>query len=70
MNRGQMTLEDIGAVKALLRGGARAGAKIAHHSALVVGQGVPILVVLACKSFLVILARNDWAFLRPLRLMG
>lgn len=65
-----MTLEDIGAVEALLRGGAGSRAEIAHHGTLIVCQGVPVLVVLACEAFLVILARNDWTFLRSLRLMG
>ena len=45
MNGSQVPLEDIGAVKGLLRGRAGTRAETAHHSSLVVGEGVTILVV-------------------------
>ena len=65
-----MPLEDVGAVEALLRCAARAWAEAAYHGALVVGKSVPVLVVLPCKAFGVVLARRDRALLWSLVLVG
>jgi hypothetical protein len=70
MNRSQVSLENIGPVEALLGGRARAWAEAAHHGTLVMGQGVSIFVILACKTFLVVLASQDGTFLGSLGLMG
>lgn len=65
-----MSLEDIGAVKALLGGSARAGAETADHGTFVVRESVPVLVVLPCEALDVVLAGLNWALLRSLRLMS
>ena len=65
-----MSFENIRSVEALLHRRARAWTKTAHHSPLVVGQGMPVLVVLARKPFLVVLAIQDRALFRAFRLMG
>lgn len=64
MEGSQVTLEDICSIEALFGGRARAGAKSADHSTLVMRQSMTVLVVLSCKSLLVVLARHDGAFLR------
>lgn len=64
-----MPFEDVRTVEALFRGASRAGAEAAHHSALVVGQGVSVLVVLAGKAFGVVFASGNWALLRALVLV-
>lgn len=70
MNRSQVTFEYIGAVEALLYSRAASRAEATYHRAFIVGEGMTILVVLASKSFVMILTCQDWAFLRPFRLMG
>lgn len=65
-----MAFEDIGAVEALLGSRARTRAKIANHGALVVRQGVTVLVIFTSKAFLMVLARHNWALFGPLWLMG
>lgn len=55
-----MALEHISAVEGLGMRGAGARAKGAHHGALVVSQGVAILVVLAGEAFDMVLACFDW----------
>jgi hypothetical protein len=65
-----MSLEDIGAVEAFLRSSARARAETAHHGSLVVRQGVPVLVILACEALDVVFAGLDWALLGTLSLVG
>ena len=61
-----MTLEYVGTIEALLNRRARPGAKVAHHGALVVGQSVAVLIILASKALLVIFARDNWTLLWPL----
>lgn len=63
VERSQVTLEDICSIEALLRRRARAGAESADHSTFVMRQGMTVLIVLSCKSLLVVLARCDGAFL-------
>lgn len=58
-----MTLEDVGAVEALFRGGAGTWAESAYHCPFVVGQGVAVLVVLAGESLDVVLAVQNRALL-------
>lgn len=70
MDRGQVALEDVGTIKAFLRGRAGSWAESTDHVPFVVSEGVTIFVVLASKAFLVISTGSDWALLRPLRLMG
>jgi len=69
MDRGEVSLEDVGSVEALFGGRAGARAKSAHHSALVMGQCVSVFVVFAGKPFLIVFTGQDWAFLRSLGLM-
>jgi hypothetical protein len=69
MHSSEVTLENIGPVKGLLGGRARARAESTHHGTLIVGQGMPVLVVFASKAFDVVLTREDGAFLGSLRLM-
>lgn len=64
-----MPLEDVGTVKALLRSRSTAWAKATDHSALVVSESVPVLVVLPRESLDVVLAGGDWALLRALVLV-
>lgn len=70
VNCGEMALEHVGAVEGLLGSGARAGAEATDHGALVMGQGVAVLVVLASKALDVVLAGLDGALLGALRLVG
>lgn len=70
VDRSEMSLEDIGAVKALLRCRAAAWTKSADHRALVVCECVSILVVLPREALDVVLACRDWALLGPLVLVG
>lgn len=65
-----MTLEDIGAIEALFRGGAGARAETAYHGPFVVGEGVAVLVVLAGEALDVVFAVQDWALLGSLRLVS
>lgn len=58
-----MTLEDIGAVKALLRCTAASWTESTDHRTLVVCEGVSVLVVLSGKPLGVVFAGGDWAFL-------
>lgn len=62
-----MPLEDIGAVKALLRRRAATWAEAAYHGALIVSKGVPVLVVLPGEALGVVLASGDRALLWALR---
>ena len=64
-----MSLEDISTIEALFSSGARARAEAADHGALVVRQGVPVLVVLARKALDVVLACLDGALLGAFRLV-
>ncbi len=61
----EVPLKHIGPVESLLVGRAGSGTEGAHHSALVMRQRVPVLIILACKSFCVIFARLNRTFLRP-----
>lgn len=70
VNRGEVSLEDVGAVKRLLGGRPRSGAEATDHVALVVRQGMTVLVILASKPLNVVLACRDGALLRALSLMG
>lgn len=63
MHRSQVSLEDISPVEALLCGAAAARAETADHGALVVRQGVSVLVVLASKALGVVFTGWDWALL-------
>ncbi len=65
-----MTLEDVSAIETLLGSRARSRAESAHHVALVMGQGMSILIVLAGKALLVVVACHNRTFFRPFRLMG
>lgn len=69
VNRSKMPLEDIGAIKALLRRRSRAWAETANHGSLVMRQSVPVFVVLACETLDVVLAGLDGTLLRSLSLM-
>lgn len=60
-----MSFKDVGAVEALLRCRSTAGTKAADHSTFVVSEGVPVLIVLPCETFDVVLACGDWALLWP-----
>lgn len=64
--RSQVPLEDVRTVERLLKSRASARAERAHHSALVVCERMPVLVVLARKAFGVILAGRDGALLGSL----
>lgn len=70
VHRGQVALEDVGAVKRLFGGRAGAGAETADHGALVMGQGVAVLVVLAREALDVVLAGLDGALFGALGLVG
>jgi hypothetical protein len=66
----EMSLEDVCAVKALLRRASRTGAEAAHHRSFVMRQGVSVLVVFAGEALGVVLAGRDGALFRPLVLVG
>lgn len=66
----QVSLEDICAVERLLSRGARSGTEATDHSALVVGQGVAVLVILASKPLDVVFTRHDGALLGSLSLVS
>ena len=70
MYRGQVSLENIGPVKALLGWRPRSWAEATDHGTFVVGQGVSVLVVLSSKALLIIFTGQDGAFLGPFGLMG
>lgn len=72
MHGGQMPFEDVRAVEALLSPttATTAGTEAADHGALVVRQGVAVLVVLAGETFGVVVAGRDGAFLGPFGLVG
>lgn len=65
-----MPLEDVCTVETLFGRAARAWAETAHHSALVVSQGVAVLVILPGKALGMILACGNWALLRALILVS
>lgn len=65
----KVTLEHIGAVEALFGSFTAVGTEAADHGALVVGQGVSVLVVFASETFLVVLARHDRTLFRALGLV-
>ena len=65
-----MALEDVGAVEALLCGGARAWAEAADHCSLVVSQCMAVLIVFARESLGVVLASRNGTLLWPFRLMS
>ena len=69
MNGRQVALEHVCTVEALLGGGSGVRTEATDHGALVVGKGVPVLVVLAGKPLSVVLAAGDGAFLRSLILV-
>lgn len=64
-----MSFEDVRSVKALLGCRPRARAEAANHGASVMRECVPVLVVLSGEAFLVVLATDNRALLRPHRLM-
>jgi hypothetical protein len=69
VNRCEVTLEHVGAVKALLRSRSASRTEAANHGSLVVSKCVAVLVVLACEALDVVFACGDWAFLGPLVLV-
>lgn len=70
MDRGQVALEDVGAVETLLGGGAGPRAEAADHCALVVGKSVAVLVIFARKALGVVFAGHNGAFFGALGLVG
>lgn len=64
-----MPLEDVCSVEALLSGRAGARTKTTHHRSLVVSQSVSVLVILTSEALEVVLACDDGAFFRSLRLV-
>ncbi|KAG9796151.1 hypothetical protein KCU88_g160, partial [Aureobasidium melanogenum] len=64
-----MSLENVGAVEALLGGSARPRTKSAYHGTLVMGQGMSVLVILPSEALLVVLTCHDGTFLGPFSLM-
>jgi hypothetical protein len=64
-----MTLKDVCTIEALLGGTATTRAETADHRALVVREGMAVLVVLASKPFDVILAGRNGALHRTLILV-
>jgi hypothetical protein len=70
VNGSQMTLEDIGAVKGLLRSRSRAWAKPADHCALVMCESVAVLVILASETLSVVLASLNRTLLGALILVS
>jgi hypothetical protein len=69
VNGSQVPLEYIRSVERLLCGRSRARAEATYHGALVMGQGVSVLVVFAGKALDVILAGLDGALLGTFILM-
>jgi hypothetical protein len=69
VDRGEMSLEHIGAVERLLERGAGTRAEGTHHNSFVVGECVPVLVILASEPLGVVLARLDGTFLWTLFLV-
>ena len=65
-----MTFEHICAIETLLQRGAGTRAETANHRALVVRQGVAVLVVLASKALDVVVAGGDRTLLWTFQLMG
>jgi hypothetical protein len=65
-----MAFEDVCSIEALLRRRARSRAKSANHVALVVGQRVAVLIILASESLVVVGAVDYWALLWSLGQMG
>ena len=70
MDCSQVTLEDIGTVKRLLGSRSRAWAEAADHCALVVCEGVAVLVILASETFGVVLAGCNRTLLGALILVS
>merc|ERR1712144_184995 len=66
MHRRKVALEDISSVEGLFSRGASVGAKAADHSALVMGQGMTVFVVLASEALDVVLATSDASLLAVL----
>ena len=56
MNGCQVSFEDVCAIEALLGSTSAAGTEAADHGTFVVGQSVPILVVLSREAFCVVFA--------------
>jgi len=64
-----MSLEDVRTVERLLCCGSGAWAEATDHVALIMSKGVPVLIILSCKTFDVVITIDDWAFLRSFILM-
>lgn len=59
-----MPLEDIGSVEALFSSRAGRRAEATDHGALVMSQGMSVLVVLSCEALDVVFASRNRALLR------
>lgn len=70
MYRGQVTFEYVRTVEAFFGCGSRSWAEITDHRALVMRQSVSVLVVLASKALLMVLARDNRTLFWSFRLMG
>lgn len=70
VNRGQVSLENIGTVEGFLGGGSRSWAETTNHGTFVMCESVSLAIVLASKSLAVVLASHDWALLWSLILMS
>ena len=66
----EVPLEYIRTVESLFVGRACTMTEWADHGPFIVGEGMPVFVVFACKSFRVIFTRLDGAFLRSLFHVG
>lgn len=64
-----MSLEDIGSIEALLCCTPTSRTETTHHCALVMGQGVSVLVILASEAFDVVFASWNRALLGTLLLV-
>jgi len=65
-----MALEHVRPVEALLGSGPGPRTEATDHGTLIMGQRVPIFIIFPGETFDVIIARGDWALLRPLILVG
>jgi hypothetical protein len=70
VDRGEMPFENVGAVEAFFSRRPAPGTEPTDHRSFVVCECVPVFVILPCKAFHIVLARSDWALLRPLVLVG
>jgi hypothetical protein len=70
MDRREMSFENVGAVEALLSRRPAPRAEAADHRPFVVCECMPVLVVLPCEAFNIVLARGDGALFRPLIQVG